>query len=322
VPAESEPHPEIGKITPKVLRWSREPGTRLQVVAIWVFVAVVCAISKAPFAGGLLEIVSAACLGFFLFPFIEGPFRLHARGTLPLRADYRVVQGQLDRSMPSRRFGDLWGLGFRFAGEVVRPADRNVAVRVGIYRHEENKDSAQVAQIISGLRTLPVLIFRSDFQDGFAFETSDALGGRLFPPDPDCPIFRFPKVRSTRDLYRLHRKIKERYLDAHHPALADKEGELARFITRADVVRQRHAECGDYQLAPLGEYYRMTGRGAIRQSWLHTWPVKQFRMVRMLSRAMKMAEELGLRINPKLGCLEDSLRQRAATNLPGARRRT
>jgi hypothetical protein len=322
VAAESDTRSGLG-ITPKALRWSREPGTRLQVMAIWTVVAVVCAISRAPFSRRVFEIVSGACLAFFLFPFIEGPFRLHAGSALPLRAEYRLVQGQPDRSTPSHRFGDLLGMGFQFAGELVQQADkRNIAVRAEIFRHEDNKDSAQLVEISSGLRTLPVMIFRSDFQDGFAFETSNAREAPLFPPDPECPIFRFPNMRSTRDLYRLHCKIKERFLDAHHPVLADNEGELARFIARSEVVHQRHAKCGDYQLAPLGEYYRTTWRGAIRQAWLLAWPIKQFRMMRMYSRAMKMAEDLGLRIHPKFGCLEDSLPHRERAKLPGARGQT
>jgi hypothetical protein len=322
LPAENETQPGIGKIKPRVLRWSREPGTRVQVVGIWVFVAVVCAISKGPFSGRVFEIVSAACLAFFLYPFIEGPFRLHARGMLPLRAEFHVVEGPPDSSIPSYRTAHLLGMGFQFAGELVKPVDRrNIAVRVTVFRHEENKDTAQVAQIIGGLRILPMMCFRTDFQDGFAFESSDAPGERLFPSDPECPVFRFPSVRSTQSLYRLHSKIKERYLDAHHPALADKERELARFIARAEVAHQRLAKFGDYHLAPLGEHYRLTWRGAIRQSWLNAWPVKQFRALRAESRALKMAESMGLRINPKLGRLQDSPR-REASGLPGARRRT
>lgn len=323
MPAPGEPLPGIGKIKPRVLRWSREPGTRLQVVALWVFVGVVSAVSRGPFSARIFEILSGACLAFFLFPFVEGPFRLHARSTLPLRAEYEVVRVQVDRSM-SRRFGELLGMGFQLAGELVKPADRrNVAVRIQIHRHEDNKDTAQVAEVISGLRTLPVMIFRSDFHDGFGFETSNAPGGPLFPPNPESPAFRFPNVRSTQDLYRLHRKIKERYLDAHHPLLTDDERELARFIARAEVIHRRFAKNGDYQLAPFGEYYRLTWRGAIRQSWLHTWPVKQFRATRTRSRATKLAKGMGMPINEKLGCLQDSLRQRREANpLPGARRRT
>jgi hypothetical protein len=324
LPAENETQPGIGKIKPRVLRWSREPGTRVQVVGIWVFVAVVCAISKGPYSGRVFEIVSASCLAFFLFPFIEGPFRLHSRGMLPLRAEYHVVEGLQDSSIESYRNEHLLKMGFQFAGELVQPADpRNLAVRLAIFRHEENKDTAQVAQIIGGLRTLPVMGFRTDFQDGFAFETNDARGARLFPPDPECAIFRFPNVRSMPDLYRLHCKIKERYVDAHHPVLADKDRELARVIARSEVAHQRLAKFGDYHLAPFGEFYRLTWRGAIRQSWLNAWPVKQFRALRAESRALKMAEDMGMPINLKLGCLQDSLRPRRETSgLPGARRRT
>jgi hypothetical protein len=323
VPAPGEPLPGVGKINRRVLRWSREPGTRLQVVGIWLFFAVVCAISKAPFAGRMFELVSAACFTFFLFPFIEGPFRLHARGMLPLRAEYQVVRVRVDGPMLSRRFGELLGMGFQFAGELVKPADgRNVAVRVQIYRHAEHKDTAQVAEVISGLRTLPVVVFRSDFHDGFGFETSNGPGGPLFPANPESPVFRFPNLRSTQDLYRLHRKIKERYLDAHHPLLTDDERELARFIARAEGIHHRFAKNGDYHLAPFGEYYRLTWRGAIRQSWLHAWPVKQFRAMRAHRRARRMAEAMGMPVNEKLGRLQNSVPRREAGALPGARRRT
>jgi len=162
-------------------------------------------------------------------------------------------------------------------------------------------------------------VFKSRFADGLAFETSDSHTPQLFEPDPNFPVFHFPSVRSTRDLYRLHSKIKERYGTSRAPALADKEGELKEFIVRAEIVRDRHACSGVYKLAPAADRYVYTWKGAIRHAWLRAWPIKSLRTMRVYNESMKMAEELGLRIHPKFGCLEDSLPNRAAA---GRRRRT
>ena len=310
MPAHNEANAGIGKITPRVLRWSREPATRLQVLAIWTFVGVLFGITKSAVAWHLFEISSAASLAFFLWPLIEGPFRLHAKGYLPLRANYRVIQDQTEPDLRSYRAGDLMRLGFTFAGQLVQPAgERNVAVRLEVFLHPQNKDSAQLAQIVSGLRTTPVLIFKTRFVDDFAFETSDAHSPHMFGPDPNSPVFRFPVLRSTHDLYRLHCAIKEQFFHSHQAALADKEGEVAKFIARTEIAHQRLADSGDYKLAPSGDHYVYTWRGAIRQAWLAAWPVKPFRQLRLQSRAMKTAQQLGLPINAKLGRLQDSMRR-------------
>ena len=308
MPAQNQP--EIGKITPRVLRWSREPTTRLQVIAIWMFVCVLFAITKSAVAWHLFEIASAGGLAFFLWPFGEGPFRLHAKGFFPLRANYRVVQDQTEPDPSSYRVRDLTRLGFTFAAQLVQPAgERNVAVRLEMFIHSQNKDSAQLAQIVSGLKTTPVLVFKTRFVDDSAFETSDARSPHIFGPDPNSPVFRFPGVRSTQDLYRLHCAIKEQFFHSHQAALADKEGEVAKFIARAEIAHQRLAKSGDYELAPAGDRYVYTWKGAIRQAWLAAWPIKPFRVILLHRRSMKTAEQLGLRINPKFGRVEDSMRR-------------
>ncbi len=301
MPTQYEPYPGIGKVTRRVLRPSRQPLVRLQVVAIWAFIALLYLVTKYPTAWRAFEIASAVAVAFFLYPFIEGPFRLHARGKLALHAGYQIVP-QPSPDPPSFRDTQLQSLGFEYAGQIIDPAGgRNVGVRLQLYIHEKNLDSAQIAEVIGGLRTIPVLVFKARFQDDFAFETNDVHTAPIFPGDPSRPAFRFPALRSTADLYSIHRKIKEGFLVTHHPIMAGKEGELAEFIARAEIVHQRIAQCGDYQLSPEGDRYVPTWRGAFRQSWLLAWPVKQIRQWRLQSRSLKQAEELGMPINVKLG---------------------
>jgi hypothetical protein len=321
LPEDSNDHPDIDlTIKHKALRSSRLPLTRLHIFAIWILVTILAAITGHQVSWHLFEIASGASIAFFLWPFVQGPYLLYTRRSLPLRADYRIFTGEIGPEYPKHRIDALFGLGFRYAGQLVQaPRGRNVAVHVAMFIHPANQDSVQLGRIVSGLRTTHALVFKARFDDGFAFESSNSHTAQIFRPDPCFPVFRFPALRSTTDLYRLHRKIKEQFALSHSPTLAEADEELSEFIARAEIVRQRHAQGGDYKLAPAGDKYVYTWRGAIRHAWLQTWPIKPFRAMRVHSRGMKRAKELGLPIHPKFGRLQDSLPRRDAT-VPRRRR--
>lgn len=307
MPVENEPKAEPPKITTRVLRWSREPLTRLQVIAIWAFVAVVFAATKSPAAWQALEIASVCCVAFFVWPFIQGPFLLYARHKVPLRLDWRTVPEQSEALSAQYRVKDLLGLGFTFAGGLAQFGRINVGVRLEMFLHKESRDSAQLARIKTSLKEIDLLVFKCRFVDGFAFETSNGHTAPLFEPDPNYRVFRFPDVRSTPDLYRLHCKLKEQFISANRPTLADEAGELAEFTSRAEISHQRHAQSGVYKLAPVGDCYLYTWKGAIRHACLMAWPIKQFRRMAVHRLGMRTAERIGLPINPKLGRLLESL---------------
>ena len=300
--------PDMTPIKPRVLRWSKRPLTRLQVFVLWAVITIVYVISRSEASWRIFEIVSAAAFVFFGLPFVEGPYRLYRQGLLPLRADYRIFEGPLTPDIPEYRVWELSYLGFKSTGRLVQePGKRNVAARIELFVHPANKDSAQVGHIVSGLRNTPVLVFKARFEDGFAFETSNTRSAPVFKPDPNFPVYRFPAVSSAKSLYRLHCKIKEQFALTHGRPIADPDEELNEFIRRAEIVHQRHARSGHYRLSSSGDGYVYTLRGAIRHSWLSAWPVKPLRASRVYSKSMKMADELGLRIHPKFGCLEESL---------------
>jgi len=303
--------PDLTPIKPRVLRWSRKPLTRLQVFAVWaVIITIVCVVSRSEASWRIFEVVSALVLAFFGWPFVDGPYRLYRRGMLPLRADYRIFEGPFTPKIPEYLVRDLSCLGFKSTGRLVQePGTRNVAAQIELFVHAANKDSAQVGYVMNGLRDIPVLVFKARFEDGFAFETSNTRNAPVFQPDPNFPVCRFPAVRSTKSLYRLHCKIKEQFALTHGLPIADPDGELNEFIHRAEIVRQRHAQSGHYKLASSGDCYVYTLRGAIRHACLSAWPVKPLRASRVYTKSMRMAEELGLRIHPKFGCLEESLRR-------------
>lgn len=300
---------DLGPMQHKKLRWSRRGATRFKVFAVWMVVLLFWAITRSAPSWRIFEVTSLLVLGFFLWPFVQGPYLLYRNASRPLHADYRLWTGQIKPDFPEYRMHALLNMGFRYAGQLVEENKKNVMAAVSIFVHPGNLDSAQLGKIVTGLGTTEGLIFKSRFHDGFAFETSSFGVPPVFPPDPQFPIFRFPDVRLTRDLYRLHCKIKEQFLSTHNPAIGEPEGELAEFIARAEIVNQRHVNSPDYKLSPAGDRYIYTVRGAIRHAWLHASPVKSFRIMRIHARSMKMAEQLGLRINPKFGSVEPLARK-------------
>jgi hypothetical protein len=306
VPAEN-PASQIPKVKRKRLRLSREPNTRFQVVVCWLFFGFLLLISRTEITWFCFKVASVLALGFFVWPYFENPYRLHTRKKLPLHLNCRVIAPPEVPTSPYSQFvlSALAALGFTSAGHVVVDTEQNVVMHIEMFLHPENQDSAHIAKLMSGLATHQLVGFKSRFDDGFTFETNNHYTPNSFKPDPQYQVFRFPQVRRVADLYRLHRKLKERFLAAHRPVLADGEGEVAVFIARAELVFQRHAKTGAYKLAPSGEHYVYSWPGAIRQGWLHAWPIKRLRTARIYARANKMVRELGFRMHPKFGWLED-----------------
>src|ERR1700758_152389 len=116
--AENTSNLGLEKIMPKALRSSKEPANRLAVVAIWAFVTLLFVITRVPSRWRLFEFASGAAVAFCLWPFLLGPYRLHARGKLPLHLQHKILQGQFDQALAPSCVLDLVGSGFEYAGQL------------------------------------------------------------------------------------------------------------------------------------------------------------------------------------------------------------
>ncbi len=297
--------------------WSRWRTARLLLILLWIFALLAWGFTTLVFALRFFEAISSIVLVVVLWPWVRGPYLLYKRGRLPRHARYAVQPTPPEAfNFFSSDLKALAGLGFEFAGVLTKestpirpslPLASRPQVQLAMYIHPTNKDSAQVARVGSLSREIHTLVFKTRFDDGFAFETSSSFTAPVFPPDPEFPVFRFAPLRYRPDLYRIHQKLKERFSTTRRAVIGDRSTELAEFVARAEKVHQRIAAT-DYKLSEAGDRYVFTARGAIRRAWLRTWPVDLIRQMRTQRKAMKTAEEFGLRINPKLGRLEDSVR--------------
>lgn len=292
---------------PRVWVWGR-PWTpwrtaRLLLLLLWAGTVLVSMFVRPLGLKLLVEILSSVVFVVLLWPWVRGPYLLYTRGWLSLHSRFEpTAQDPDDGSIWSE--DSVQALGFQRVG-VLSKSDR-VRTEVKIFLHPGTGDSAQIARIFRRSGVLYALVSKSRFDDGFAFETSNSHTPHLFIPDPHFPVFRFPQLRSVADLYRIHQKLRERFTSTHVPCTPEASEELSHFITRAETAHQRIAKQG-YKLDTAGARYAFTLKGAIRMAWLRTWPIDQIRMVRMEARAMKTAEQLGLPIHPKFGCLLESI---------------
>jgi hypothetical protein len=128
-------------------------------------------------------------------------------------------------------------MGFDLAGYLSK--DRQLHPALALYMHPANRDSAHVFRMDGAKGQINLLVFKTRFDYGFASETSNTESLGLYSVDPEYPVFRFPQVKLAADLYRVHKVIKAEFSASRRAVLATPGGELAEFISGAEVVRNR-----------------------------------------------------------------------------------
>jgi hypothetical protein len=252
----------------------------------------------------LFEIVSLTTLVVWVGPVIWGSYRLYTRVSHPTRAGWQLAGSEVARELDASWPSQLFDLGFELAGYLSK--HRQGTPRAALFVHRGSLDSAHVARISGGPEPQNLLVFKARFDDGFAFETANTRNPSIYPSDQRHPVFKFPQIRFAADLYRIHSQIKRQYAVAQRPVIADAQGELAEFISRSEIARQRMMGTRDHKLKPFGDEYAFTLRGAIRHTFLLTWPVRPIRELKLRYRALKKIRELGFGFDAKSGRLSES----------------
>jgi hypothetical protein len=286
------------------LRWSRRSTVRSDFIKACIAFAVFFVLTRNTAFLHLLEIFLVAFAAVVAWPFIQAPWLMYRRYSVPIHLPFRRVEGQVlpagVQNAISCCVPQLTDLGFEFASYLAQER-KTVTTVIALMIHRANQDSAYFAWFVTGLKTIQLLAFQTRFDDGFSVSTSDQQRGPMFQPNPLHPVFRFPKIRSAADLYQLHRKLKPEFSANRSAILGGAIEEIAYFIERAEQHREEIMNQGDYKLAPSGESYVFTRAGACRHAWLQAWPVAFLREVRNEAAARRKAKELGFRIDLKTG---------------------
>src|SRR5207245_7226343 len=152
-------------------------------------------------------IMPSIMAGLLLGQYVLNSYLIYKRVSHPLNVLWTEWPSDIRGRFPEFHFSDLEQLGFRLSGYLVR-SDRAQLLYLAIFVHPQNKDSAEVFFSRGGSTFLTLPIFKSRFADGFAFEVGKSrVAPHQISGGPNFPAFNFPNVRSTAELYRIHRLL-------------------------------------------------------------------------------------------------------------------
>jgi hypothetical protein len=150
---------------------------------------------------------------------------------------------------------------------------------VAYFCNRGTNDFASVTALTTPTGCTSYLEFSTSFVNGSVLEANTNSSLPLTPSNPEHRVFRFPKVRAAHELYRIHRRLMEKYA-AGVWAKAEASGEeIQRYVQVIENFGPRHARIGHMKLASDGESYQLTWKGAYLLTW-RGWPNSLLRRLR------------------------------------------
>jgi hypothetical protein len=273
-----------------LLWWSR--SVRVASFVLWLISLLFLLVQKSPGTLFLFELASATTAVLWAVPFLWGAYRLYTRVTHPAPAGWSQANADLSQQLRSDWMQQIRELGFTLAGYLTKGSPDGPCV--ALFIDSKSYDSAHVSRVAGK----ELLVFKTRFADGFAFETARNSSAPLLPAIPNHPVFRFSQIGTSVDLYKIHQRLKHQLGSGREPVISDAEGEIDEFVSRAEVVR-RYMMSRDYRRSADG--YRFTVLGAIRQAVLLTWPSKPIREAMFSRKMQKELTRLGLQLDKEKG---------------------
>jgi len=278
-----------------MLRWwllYSSRSARVLSLVLWLVSLVLVLVQTSAASVLLFELASGITVILWVVPVLRVAYRLHTRVRHQIPAGWHRADVELSKELRSDWMEQVHDIGFNLAGYLTK--DRDSDPCLALFINSENRDSAHVSRVAGK----DLLVFKTRFADGFAFETGNTASVPLLPGIPNNPVFRFSQIASPLDLYRVHRLIRGRLGSAREPVISDGEDEIAEFISRAEVVRS-HMMSRDYRRQTLDNVYVFTLFGAVRHATLLTWTVKPIRELIFRRKAQKELARLGFRLDKK-----------------------
>ena len=176
------------------------------------------------------------------------------------------------------RIPQLQTLGFEFIGcydcGVLASNTQSLSA---YFCNRQTNDFANVSVVASPQRTAGYFEFSTRFGNGLALETNTNSVLPLTPDNPEVRVFRFPEIKEPRALYQLHKSLIEKYANGQWAQGEPKGQEIQRLVRVLENYGPRHAKMGYMYLAPGGESYFLTWKGAILMTWRGLWPTSLIR---------------------------------------------
>jgi len=245
---------------------------------------------------GMIWLDAAACLGAL---HVIGP--IVVRFTLRFSASCRPNKVFLE-DLPLKvaevfrqRMPELKNLGFEHLGNYdcgsLTPETRSY---LAYFANRNTNDFASVCALVTPKKTMSYLEFSTSFANGLNLETNTNATVPLTPESPSHRVWRFPKIGNAEALYRLHRRLLQKYAPRLWPLEATSSHELDRYVSVIENYGPRHRRIGYMRLSEDGQWYELTWKGACLMTWRGLWPTSM--ICRLLQRRAMQGELEGLQV--------------------------
>lgn len=223
-----------------------------------------------------------------LHMYVKGPMVLYRTPPRPTGHTVVPFDAAADAALrpPAREFLDrgeaaLADLGFAAPVRGVLTAATNVTTYFSLLEHPEHGALATLAALQTGgkphvpPKVVPLIFYRTEFDDGRAMVTTNASTKRRFPRRPDVDHARFPAVRDPKSLYRVHRfRVGERAATVPVRRATRGADPLAYQQRESEQDQERWVTIGYYRRTPDGAL-AVTRRGATLLAWRGMFPWAQ-----------------------------------------------
>jgi hypothetical protein len=182
---------------------------------------------------------------------------------VPVEELPREVSAYIHSQLPQMQSLDFEFLGCYDCGVLAS----NTRSFIAYFCNRATNDFANVSVATSPQRTAGYFEFSTRFGNGLAPETNTNSVLPLTQDNPEVRVFRFPEIKETRELYQVHKSLTEKYAKGQWAQGELKGQEIQRLVRVMENYGPRHAKMGYMYLAPSGETYLLTWKGAILMTW-------------------------------------------------------
>lgn len=238
----------------------------------------------------LLLCAAAFVLGGFILPAILVPIRIHANHSIAARDGYRPA---IEPPHELRKaIEDLAALGFIIRGHWQLSGHSMAGGHLTLLEHPQTLDIAKVMLTRAGNSRDTTLALQTRFDDGTELAVANNRLTTGTPPLPGMLTVWLPQARDSRELYRMHSRVRDSYGAGkkRRPIGPDPEPFLHEGKAR---VLAHYVDLGLYYLDEAKGVYRPTWKRAILSTW------RQMRFIRPIlnwrrQRVSQLLRDLGV----------------------------
>jgi len=227
-----------------------------------------------------MDILIWLIIAFVFAPMVIGPFLVKFSHWVSARADIGLIAPET--LAPNVRMfidgarTDLEALGFQFAGYMtLADYTPKVTSYFGLFRNDASPTAAMAAVIQSAAgQSIQYCEFSTKYSNGKTIDVNNSpiSGGYK---NPDKLIYRYPKIRSIRQLYNINSWVTSRDDKGANPVGLIKGREREMVAEALDSETRLQAKYGYYILDASGQRYRLTWKGAFVMTERQVFPFKQ-----------------------------------------------